>query len=195
MFGMPNRRHLLLASLAVAAQAQTSTWQNPFAKTLRDSFRLHWIDTKEYTLSMLDAMPADGFDFKAHPTQRTFGDQLGHLAWVNVVYFRSFALTGVEDKLPKSYADVRKEVTLDNKDSVRKFVASAFDYTIADIDRLTEKDLARVDIKPFPNNPPHSAIDMLFRAYMHTAHHRGQIVTYLRVKGLVPPAWKFEPHG
>ena len=36
---------------------------------------------------------------------------------------------------------------------------------------------------------------MLFRAYMHTAHHRGQVVTYLRVKGLVPPTWKFEPHA
>ena len=192
---MANRRTILLSALAAAAPAQTNTWKNPFAKTLRDSFRLHWIDTKEYTLSMLDAMPADGFDFKAHPTQRTFGDQLGHVAWVNVVYFRSFGLTNVEDKLPQTYTDVRKEVLLDNKDSVRKFVASAFDYTLAVIDRLTEKDLMRSDIKPFPKNAPHSSIDMLFRAYMHTAHHRGQIVTYLRVKGLVPPAWKFEPHA
>lgn len=180
---------------AVAAQAQSGAWQNPFTKTLRDSFRLHWIDTKEYTLSMLDAMPADSFDFKAHPTQRTFGDQLGHLAWVNVAYFRAFGLTGVEDTLPKNYADVRKQVVLDNKDAVRKFVVSTFDYTIAVLDRLTEKDLMRSDIKPFPNMLPHSSIDMLFRAYMHTAHHRGQIVTYLRVKGLVPPVWKFEPHA
>jgi uncharacterized damage-inducible protein DinB len=28
---------------------------------------------------------------------------------------------------------------------------------------------------------------------MHTAHHRGQIVVYLRVKGITPPAWQFEP--
>jgi uncharacterized damage-inducible protein DinB len=192
---MPNRRDLFLTALALPAAAQTAAWSQPFAKTLRDSFRLHWIDTREYTLSMLDAMPADGFDFKAHPTQRTFGDQLGHLAWVNCVYFRAFGLTGVEDKLPKSYADARKEFPLDNKDDVRRLVAASFDYTIAVLDRLAEKDLLRTDIKPFANTPPHSATDMLFRAYMHTAHHRGQIVTYLRVKGLVPPAWKFEPHA
>jgi uncharacterized damage-inducible protein DinB len=28
---------------------------------------------------------------------------------------------------------------------------------------------------------------------MHTAHHRGQLVVYLRVKGIVPPTWAFEP--
>lgn len=193
---MPNRRHLMLAALVPAvAAAQAPPASNPFLRTLRESFRLHWIDTKEYTISMLEAMPADGFEFRAHPTQRTFGDQLGHLAWVNVAYFRAFGLTSVEDKLPKSYADVRKTVALDNKQAVREFTATAFDYTLAVIDRLTDQDLQRTDIKPFPNTAPHSALDMLFRAYMHTAHHRGQIVTYLRVKGLVPPAWKFEPHA
>ncbi len=50
---------------------------------------------------------------------------------------------------------------------------------------MTEHDLMRTDITPFPKSPTHSALDMLFRAYMHTAHHRGQVVTYLRVKGLV----------
>lgn len=194
---MPNRRNLLLTALAAvpAAQAQSATWSNPFAKALRDSYRLHWIDTKEYTLSMLDAMPADGFDFKAHPTQRTFGDQLGHLAWVNVVYFRAFGPIGANDALPKTYAEVRQQYPLDNRDALRKFVAASFDFTLAVLDRLTEKDLLRNDIQPFPKVAPHSAVDMLFRAYMHTAHHRGQVVTYLRVKGLVPPAWKFEPHA
>ena len=187
-----------MAALPAASLAQTSTtngWSNPFAKTLRDSFRLHWVDTKEYTLSMLDAMPADSFDFKAHPSQRSFGDQLGHLAWVNVVYFRAFGPLGAEDKLPKSYADVRTEYPVENKEALRKFVVAAFDFTLAVLDRMTEKDLMRTDIKPFPKTQPHSSVDMLFRAYMHTAHHRGQIVTYLRVKGLVPPAWKFEPHA
>lgn len=198
---MPNRRNLLLSALAAVpasslAQNGSSSWSNPFAKAVHDSFRLHWVDTKEYTLAMLDAMPADSFDFKAHPTQRAFGDQLCHLGWANVIYFRAFApaLT-VEDKLPKTYADVRKEYPLDNKEAVRKFVAATFDFTLAALDRMTEKDLMRTDITPFPKAPTHSAVDMLFRAYMHTAHHRGQVVTYLRVKGLVPPTWKFEPHA
>jgi uncharacterized damage-inducible protein DinB len=38
-------------------------------------------------------------------------------------------------------------------------------------------------------------VDIFLRAYMHTAHHRGQIITYLRVNEIVPPTWKFEPHA
>ena len=195
---MPNRRDLLaFAALpASVSLAQSGAWSNSFAKALHTSFRLHWVDTKEYTLAMLDAMPADSFDFKAHPTQRGFGDQLAHLGWANVAYFRAFGpLPGVEDKLPKTYADVRKEYPLDNKDAVRKFVTATFDFSLSALDAMTERDLMRTDITPFPKAPTHSALDMLFRAYMHTAHHRGQVVTYLRVKGLVPPSWKFEPHA
>lgn len=199
MIPMPLRRHWLLsaalATAPAAAPAAAAQSSNPFIKTVRDSFRLHWVDTKEYTLSMLDAMPADGFGFKAHPTQRAFGDQLAHLAWANVAYFRAFGNVGAKDTLPKTYTEVRQQYPLEDRDAVRKFVVSAFDYTLDVLDRLTDKDLMRTDIKPFPNTPPHSALDMLFRAYMHTAHHRGQVVTYLRVKGLVPPAWKFEPHA
>ena len=196
---MPNRRDMLLSAMAAlpaASLAQTTGWTNPFAKALHTCFRLHWVDTKEYTLAMLDAMPADSFEFKAHPTQRGFGDQLAHLGMANVAYFRAFGPSlGIEDKLPKTYSDVRKEYPLDNKEAVRKFVTATFDFSLAALDRMTEKDLMRTDITPFPKAPTHSALDMLFRAYMHTAHHRGQVVTYLRVKGLVPPTWKFEPHA
>lgn len=199
MFTM-RRRHLLTSlaasTAAAAAAAQKPAWSNPATKALFDSFRLHWVDTKEYTLSMLEAMPADSFDFKAHPTQRTFGDQLNHLAWANLAYFRAFNLIPADaDKLPKNYKDVVKEYPISDKEAVRKFVTATFDYTLAALDKMSEKDMLRTDVKPWSNAAFHSTTDMFFRAYMHTAHHRGQIVTYLRVKGLVPPAWKFEPHA
>ena len=101
-----------MAAVPAASLAQNSGWSNSFAKALHTCFRLHWVDTKEYTLAMLDAMAADSFDFKAHPTQRGFGDQLAHLGWANVASLRAVAPSlGVEDKLPKTYGDVRKEVS------------------------------------------------------------------------------------
>ena len=147
-----------MAALPAASVAQRSNdWSNPFAKAMLDCFRLHWVDTKEYTLAMLDAMPADSFDFKAHPSQRGFGDQLAHLGWANVAYFRAFGPSlGVEDKLPKTYADVRKEYPVDNKEAVRKFVAATFDFSLSALDHMTQKDLMRADITPFPKSPTHS---------------------------------------
>jgi uncharacterized damage-inducible protein DinB len=176
----------LLAAGAAAPAAPAADWKNDFAKSVYDSFVLHWQDTREYTLAILDAMPAGKFNSKADPAQRTFGEQLLHLAAANTAYFRGFGLLPPPE-VPK--------VDPADKDAVRHAVAAGFDYTSAVLAKIGEAELARTDIAFSPRLPKHSAIDIFFRAYMHTAHHRGQIVTYLRVNGITPPAWKFEPHA
>ena len=82
-----------------------------------------------------------------------------------------------------------------DKVAVRKFVVASFDYVAAVLDKMKESDLFRKDLNLWKGAPPHSGTDICMRAYMHTAHHRGQAVVYLRVKGITPPTWKFEPRG
>ncbi|MEZ5354993.1 MAG: DinB family protein [Bryobacteraceae bacterium] len=179
------RRHImgaLAAAPATTLSAAGSGWSDPFAKSFRDSFAEHWRDTREYTLAVLDAMPGDAFDSKPHPAQRSFADQLTHLGMANVAYFRAF---GIGEPPPRSEAK--------SKEDVRAHAVACFDYVAMVLGKLTEKDLLRTDIKFSPRLPPHSGTDLCMRAYMHTAHHRGQLVVYLRVNGIVPPAWKFEP--
>jgi uncharacterized damage-inducible protein DinB len=157
-------------------------WSNSFARGWRDSFAEHWRDTREYTLAMIDAMPADGYDSKPNPAQRTFAEQAVHLAQANIAYFRAFGL---------GEPPARQQPT--EKAAVRQYVIACFDYVAAILDKLSEKDMLRQDLKFAANRPPHSGTDVCMRAYMHTAHHRGQLVVYLRVRGITPPAWKFEP--
>ena len=167
-----------------------------FASGWRDSFVEHWRDTKEYTLAVLDAMPADGFDTKPNPVQRNFGDQLRHLAVANVVYFKAFDLLPVpEATLTTDRAALDKYADPLDKAAVRKFVEASFDYVAAVLAKMSDKDMARRDLGPWKGAAPHSAVDVCMRAYMHSAHHRGQAVVYLRVKGITPPTWKFEPHA
>ena len=184
----------MMTGLAAApvSFAQSSDWSNPFAKAWRDSFVEHWQDTKEYTLAVLDAMPADGFDLKPNPAQRPFGDQLRHLAVANVAYFNTFGLVPVPDAtLTTDRNRLDKYANPTDKDAVRKFVSASFDYVSSVLAKLSEKDLTRKDL--MLGKAPHTATDICLRAYMHSAHHRGQAVVYLRVKGITPPAWKFEP--
>lgn len=187
------QRRRLLQSLAAASTtaAAQSAWTNPYLKEFHHSFVEHWNDTIEYTLAVLDAMPADGFTLKPHPTQRTFGEQLIHLAIANVAYFRTFDLVPLPDTIPADRQVVEKKVNAADKAAVRAFVSACFNYVAAVLAKASEKDFQRRDLAL--RNKPHSATDICFRAYMHTAHHRGQIITYLRVKGVTPPAWKFEP--
>jgi uncharacterized damage-inducible protein DinB len=192
---MERRRLLTGFAAAPAAFAQsTPIWRDAFAKAWRDGFVEHWRDTKEYTLAVLDAMPADGFDTKPNPAQRTFGDQLRHLAVANVVYFNAFGLIAVpDDTLTTDRNALDRYARETDKNAVRKFVAASFDYVSSVLEKITEKDLVRTNLTLSKGAAAHSGTDVCLRAYMHTAHHRGQAVVYLRVKGITPPAWKFEP--
>lgn len=178
---------------AHSAAAAAGAWANPFAKAWYDSYVEHWKDTKEYTLQMLDAMPAEHFTSKPDPAQRTFGDQMRHLGSANVAYFRALNLVPVPDAIPTDRAQLPKLVPENDKAAVRRYVEATFDYVMAVLDKMTEKDMMRADMRLFNQTKPHSTIDICMRAYMHTSHHRGQTVCYLRVKGITPPAWKFEP--
>lgn len=179
-------RRTVFGAMAAGMAAGAAPWGNAFAQAFLASFVAHWKDTREYTLAVLDAMPAEKFTSKAHPVQRTFGEQLLHLASANNAYFRGFGLVAPPELKPPAAAD---------KAAVRAFVVAGFDFTDAVLAKMSEKDLLRTDIKFSPRLPAHSAVDIFLRAYMHTAHHRGQIITYLRVNEIAPPTWKFEPHA
>ncbi len=177
----------ILAAVPQVAAAQT----RGFALVYRDNYIKHWRDDREYTLEVLEAMPPGGFDFRPNPVQRSFGDQLRHLAYANCVYFNVFGLVPIPSPpLAANAKELDSAANPSDKDSVRRFVAAAFDYGTSVLEKLTEENLLRGG---FQLRQPHTGIDVLMRAYMHTAHHRGQAVVYLRAKGIAPPAWKFEP--
>jgi len=173
------RRYFLpaLGAAAVSGSAQPPS----FALQFRDSFLKHWEVERGYTLAVVEAMPAEHYEFKPNPVQRSFGEQLVHLAGANVAYFSAFGL-----------APPPERPTASDKDTARKYVTASWDYTTAMLKKLTEKDLLRSDLGA-PRFKPHTATDLCLRAYTHTAHHRGQAIVYLRVKGITPPTWAFEP--
>lgn len=190
------RRHLVrvLAGACAATSvpaASPAEWTNSFSKTLRDSFAAHWLDTKEYTLAVLDAMPADGFDSRPNAAQRTFGEQLIHLSRANNAYFRGFDVVPAPAPLDATQEELDKLVSPSDKAAVRRYLEASFDYGTEVLNNLTQE-LLTGDVTLF-GRQRHTGTDVFLRAYMHTAHHRGQIVVYLRVRGITPPAWQFEP--
>jgi uncharacterized damage-inducible protein DinB len=188
------RRHLLpalAAAPAILSPSATAQTAASFALTWRDIYAKHWRNERDYTLQVLDAMPADGFDFKPNPVQRNFGDQLRHLAFANVVYFNQFKLVPIPSPPLAANAKALDEIANPtDKEAVRKFVAASFDYVSSVLEKLTEAELTATG---YTIRDPHTGTDVLLRAYTHTAHHRGQAIVYLRARNIAPPTWKFEP--
>ena len=185
------KRRTIIQGLAAASTAPlagaSSGWSNGFAEQLRNDLLSHWHSTREYALEMLEAMPAEHFDFKPVEEQQTFAEQFEHFAASNVGYFSRF-----EKEVGEPRPTGPQSLT---KDTLRKFVGATFDYVQAVLVALTEEEFLRRDVRMNSRSKAHTAQDIFLRAYMHTAHHRGQIVPYLRLKGVTPPGWRFPPTG
>ena len=183
------RRALFLgvAGAATAAAASSREWTNRFAEQLRDDFRAHWKVEKQYSLDVLNAMPEDRFDLQPTPDQRSFVDQIGHYAYANVNYFKTFGLSIKPPSLPD-------EAT---PQALRRYLVASYDYVAEVLAAMTEEDFSRrdIDFGPAGRTTPHTAQDVFMRAYMHSAHHRGSVVVYLRLAGVEPPRWRFSAQG
>ena len=176
-------RRTIFGTLAAPALA-ASDWQNPFARDWRDGFLKHWKVTRDYTLAFADALPAEDYGFKMTPAQRSYAEQLLHIGQANAAYMTAF---GVKPPPARAAGEA--------KAAVRAYLVATFDYVTDVLMAISEKDLLRRDLQFSSRLKPHSGTDLFMRAYMHTAHHRGQLVGYLRLKGIVPPTWAFEPTG
>jgi len=170
-----NALHILGASgvgAAIPAQLPAETMLNEFIR--------QWKTTGDYTLAMLNAMPAENFNFKPTPVQMSFGKQFTHLG-----YFNTFLFGFTKDK-----AAIPEPETAD-KESAQNYLTETFDYCAGILSDLTEEDMAIVDN---PNKPNwlarNSNRNLLMRAYIHTAHHRGQAVVYLRLKDVKPAQFR-----
>jgi len=123
-------------------------------------------------------MPAESYGFKPVPEEMSFAEQLLHIAEANTYFFST--VTG--DKFAEA-----KPTSLD-KDSVLKYVRDSFDWTNAELAKVTPDEIR----KSYPlEGQQMSGHEVLMLAWDHTTHHRGQLIVYLRLKGIKPTDYKF----
>jgi uncharacterized damage-inducible protein DinB len=158
-----------LAVCAFAADAPAPGHADVFAK--------HWKTAGTYTIAIAEQMPAEFYGFKPVPEEMSFAEQLVHIAEANGYFFT--AITG--DKGPQ------KPAVLD-KENVLKFLHASFDWTNAELARVTDEQMH----KSYPmEDQQMTGHEALMLAWDHTTHHRGQLIVYLRLKGIKPTDYKF----
>jgi hypothetical protein len=182
-----------LASVAATAQ-MTSVAAGPAAGTMATpaaAFDSQLTLIESEMMGAVKAMPADKFSFAPSaaifvpgqktefPKVRTFAEQATHVAEANYFFFS--ILTG--QKLDPSVRDVEK---LTNKDDVVKALADSFAFGHKAIATLTVDNAFVVVKSPEPGFQTKGT--MAEFAVAHAYDHYGQMVEYLRMNGLVPPA-------
>ena len=125
-----------------------------------------------------DAMPEDKYGFKATPAQRSFGEHVMHIAQINMMLLQTFG-----SKVPAPQIDMKAT----SKADVMKAMADSFDYGTAILKEQTDQTMAGTIQGP-PWMGPSTRARMIAFLIGHTQDTYGQMVVYLRLNGLVPPA-------
>lgn len=127
-----------------------------------------------------DAMPEDKYSFA--PTNgefkgaRTFGQQVKHVAEANYYFFGGPGFTEADDK--KMTDSIEK---LTSKADIMKALKDSFAKAHATIDTMTAENAFKLTKTGTPAG-------MAAFGISHMMDHYGQMVIYLRMNGIVPPA-------
>jgi uncharacterized damage-inducible protein DinB len=162
--------------LAVAALALTAS--SAFAQaTIHGDLVKDWASQKDTIVKIANAMPEDKFGYKSTPAQRSYGEQVLHIAQVNVML-----LGALGGKTPAPMINMKAT----SKADIVKAVADSFDYGTAVVKEFDNKTIQDTVQAPFMG--PSTRARIVFFLIAHTQDIYGQMAVYLRLNGVVPPA-------
>ena len=138
-------------------------------------------------VSATEAMPEDKFGFA--PTNgefkgvRTFGEQVKHVAAVNYIF--GAAILG--EKVPVDVGDESGPASVKTKAEILNYLKESFAYVHKAVQTINEKNLVEPVKSPFGEGTI-TRLGLATSVAAHGFDHYGQMVEYLRMNGIVPPA-------
>jgi uncharacterized damage-inducible protein DinB len=148
--------------------------QNP--NVLGSDAKQAYTEVKNNLLASAEKMPEEFYSFKPAPRIRTFGQILGHLAEEQYMYCS--AVKG-EDKA----IDAEKSKT--SKADLVTALKDSFAYCDSAYDALTDAAAIQTVMR---GKAEVTNLRLLWNNTVHDNSHYGNLVTYMRIKGLVPPS-------
>lgn len=163
----------LMTFVAVPAMAQTTPARNVAVSTSKDI----WSMMTNNIIKSAEQMPEADYAYRPVATVRTFGQLIGHVAGAQYM----FCAAALADA-PRGEGDIEKTVT--TKAGLVAAIKASTEYCNK---AYAQTDAAsRGRIKLF--NQDRTRLYALMLNGAHNSEHYGNIVTYLRAKGMVPPS-------
>jgi hypothetical protein len=171
---------LLALGLAHTASAQGPQGRGgppagPTITTLAGDVQADWAAQKEVFVNAADAMPDDKFGYQPTPGQQSYGARIMHVVQTNQL------LVGLGGKTPAPAINLKAAT----KAEVMTALRLSMDHWDVVLKEFTDQQLnERVAAGGFMG----SRLRLIYGSMQHTYDIYGQIVVYLRLNGIVPPA-------
>ena len=171
----------LAAALSMPA-AQTAPKPDP---TMASTVHQWWEMIGRSFVSAAEAMPEDKWAFAprdgAFEGVRTFAQQVKHVACGNYAFFLE-----IERKTPPPDCGKGGPDPASTKQELVKYLKASFDYASGVLKQMTPANA--LDPAGGPYGGQSTRLGLTTLAVWHASDHYGQIVVYLRLNGIVPPA-------
>jgi len=160
----------ILVLMATTINAQNN---NP----LSDDVRQAYAEVRNNILRSAEKMPAENYDFRPAPRVRTFGQLMGHVAQEQYLFFCG--------PVKGEQKNVDVERTKTTKAELLVALKDSFAYCDSAYNEITD-----ASAKEIVNTGGNRSMKLrlLWMNIAHDQSHYGNIVTYLRIKGIVPPS-------
>lgn len=167
----------LAAGLGAAPAAQSAQSGNPIS----DAIRSQWNSAKRNLQQSAEIMPEGSYDYRPVDGVRNFGEILAHVAGASYV----FCASAKAEKPP--FAEDAFEKTAKTRAAIMKATADAIAYCDGAFTALTDATAGQMVPQPFGEGQvPRTAA--LVAHIGHVNEHYGNLVTYFRINGIVPPS-------
>ena len=186
---MKNPLRMAAATLLTLGLAQTGSAQGqqgrgappaaPTITTLAGDVQADWAIHKDLLVNAADAMPADKFGYKPTPAQRSYGEQIMH-----VVGADQSVVGMLGGKTPAPAINLKAATKAEVMTALRQYM----DYWDVVLKEFTDQQLNERVATPPDFGTSASRLRLFYLSITHSLDIYGQMVVYLRLNGIVPPA-------
>ena len=173
---------LSFVPLALAGQEKSQAPAAPPANPITVSEKGIYGFVSNAAIGAAQKMPEENYSFKPTPEVRSFGQLVGHVADANYMF------CSLASGQPNPSKDIEKTKT--SKADLVAAVKDAVAYCNKTFDDMTDAKGGQM-VKFY--NFHLAALTLLSLNTAHTDEHYGNMVTYLRIKGIVPPTSESAP--
>jgi uncharacterized damage-inducible protein DinB len=172
---------VMMAAVAVLPLSAQAPVQPRPAQTFPVYLQGQYATLKRNITGSVDKMPAEHFAFKPVPQVMSYAELLTHI--VDTQYFYCSTVKGAENP----GASLNFKVT--DKVAVRQLVKDSFAYCDDTFAAVTnENALEMLTRGSAPTQRQLARVNQLTQLIVHGNEHYGNLVTYMRMKGIVPPS-------
>lgn len=173
----------MISSLAGASTGAQAPAQPRPPQTFPAYLQGQYATIKANLIGAAEKMPAENFSFKPTPEVRSYAELFGHTMEAQYSYCAN--TKGVAS--PVQGKSLEKTVT--DKAAVVAMVKDAFAFCDDAYATLTtESAMQMITVGAAPNQRQIARANQLTMLVVHGNEHYGNLVTYLRIKGIVPPS-------